>query len=297
MRGAALPERPHGYWEYARALSGETNPHTFLEWLLLGPDRNVKLHLLIPTQFGIALSEARRKTIESVIALHPEKERVLQKQQACLAMCAKCQAPLAEHPDRLRQVVLRVASGQAMNDVWNYDFMLCFLCAECQTVKTCTLFKTSDAIYEALSACVARYGFAEAFVLCDPPRPPGGGDRKLMDSYLERFILLNQFAPRILEATMHVSRHCHHCGKQVKRIKWCQVCRSVRFCKRGQCLAKAARNGHEQHLCVALRERHLFHVEDAWYVDTTGEHVLVCNRYRRLSFPPAEPGGTTGSPN
>jgi hypothetical protein len=109
-----------------------------------------------------------------------------------------------------------------------------------------------------------------------------------MDAYLERFILLNEFTPEVLEATMHVSRYCYHCGKQVKQIKWCVVCRSVRFCKRGECFAKATLNGHVQHVCVALRERHLFHVEDAWYVDETGERVLLCNRYRRILPPQAE---------
>lgn len=281
MRGFAVPQRPPEYWECARVLLNETNPNTFLEWLLLGPDRNVKLHLLIPTQFGVALSETRHAAARA--AAPPEVSDVLAKQQECQSKCAKCQVHLATHPTRLYQVVLRIASGQGMRDVWNYDFFMCFLCADCQTVRTCSLFKTSEAICESLSACIAKYGFAEAFT-----REAAGED--LMDAYLERFILLNQHTRAILEATMHVSRYCYHCGKQVKRIKWCAVCKCVRFCKRGECLAKATRDGHQRHLCIALYEMHLFHVEEALFVDLTGEKVLPCNRYRRLVPPPPQAG-------
>jgi hypothetical protein len=273
MRGFAVPQRPDDYWECARIVMNNSSASTFLEWLLLGPDRNIQLHLLIPTQFGILLNKRRGERIVSIVKEHADKASILIRQQDCMTRCAKCDAPLEQHEDKPFQMVLRLATGQALDDVWSYDFLLCFFCADCQTVKTCTLFKTSDLIYAPLSACIAKYGFADAF------RPPRSRN-DLMDAYLERFILLNQHTPNILKEALHVDQYCYHCGKQVKRLKACPQCSLVYFCTRGDCLEKATANHHQQHLCIALRERHLFHIEDALYIND--QEVLPCKRYAKI---------------
>lgn len=271
MRGFAVPNKPDAYWECARIVMGAAD--TFLEWLLLGPDRNVQLHLLIPTQFGILLNKQREERILSIVKEHANKAPVLLRQQECMTRCVQCNIPLEQHQDKPYQVVIRIATGQALDDVWSYDFFLCFFCFDCQTVKTCSLFKTSDLIYGPLSECIAKYGFADAF-------PPPRARHDLMDSYLERFILLNQHTPSLLEEVLRLSCYCFHCGQQVKRLKPCAQCALVYFCTKGDCLQKATANHHQQHLCVALRERHLFHVEDAMYI--SGEEVLPCRRYAKI---------------
>lgn len=272
MRGFSVPPHlPSIYWECARVLLSESNPHTFLEWLLLGPDNPVTLHLLIPTQLGMCINDARNQAVNTLIEQqHSDKSEVLKKQQSCLLRCVKCLAEIPAHPDRFYQVVLRVANGQS-----HYDFFFCFFCSNCQTVKTCALFKSSEAIYEAFSACVEKYAFCK----------PLNMNASLMDAYLERFITLNAYTSNILEQCMHVSRYCYHCGKQVKKLKACSVCGVVRFCKRGECLKKATLNGHQQHVCRALCEMRLFHVEDALFVDT---EVLPCNRYQWIPPQKAE---------
>lgn len=271
-----VPTRPDDYWECARILCQDTNNrNTFLEWILLGPDRNVCLHLLIPTQFGILMNSVRTKRILDMIKQHPGKVSVLIKQHECINQCVKCGVALEEDGNRPRQVVLRIASGQALHDEWNYDFLLCFFCFDCQTVKTCALLKTSETMVSSLNACIARYGFAEGFA-------PIAIRDNLMYSYLDRFLLLNYHMMSILEECMYISKYCYHCGKQVKRLKVCEDCGVVYFCKRGDCQQKATNNHHQHHLCPALREKHIFHVEDAFYVTTTGEEVLPCKSYVKI---------------
>jgi hypothetical protein len=280
MRGFQVPTKPEDYWECARIVMGTEREvsSNLLEWLLLGPDRNVQLHLLIPTQFGILLNEMRAKKIVSVIKEHPDKSSILLRQQECIMHCCKCQKSLEQMEDKPYQVVIRIASGETLVDesVWNYDFLLCFLCFDCQTAKTCALLKTSEVVYESLAECFLKYGFSEPF-----------SSENLMDAYLERFILLNQQTPLILEEVMQVSRYCHHCGKQTKRLVECVLCKIVYFCSRGDCLKKAHANHHEKHLCLALREQNLFHIESALYVNLIGvgeesKRILLCNRYAKI---------------
>lgn len=278
MRGFAVPNRPDDYWECARIVSqgsGTVERNTFLEWILLGPDRNVQLHLLVPTQFGIMVNNARTQEILGVVKKHPDKATVLIKQHDCTVQCVKCGVELKQNEDKPRQVVLRIASGQALHDEWNYDFLLCFFCFDCQTVKTCTLLKTNDTIFNALNACIGRYGFADAL-------PPPTVRLDLMDSYLERFVLLNLHSATLLEEIMQLSKSCYHCGAQVRKLNACEYCGIIYFCKRGECLQKATNNNHQEHLCLALREKHLFHVEESLYVTATGEEVLPCNRYFKI---------------
>lgn len=276
MRGFQVPARPEDYWECARIMSqGDHNTSTFLEWILLGPDRNVQLHLLIPTQFGIYLNSARSKKILSVISNHPDKAGILIRQHDCINQCVKCNNILQEDENKPRQVVLRVASGQTLHDEWNYDFLMCFFCFDCQTTKTCNLIKTSDAMFDSFNVAVARYGFADAFA-------PLTKRHDLMDSYLERFVLLNEYTPSLLEESMHLSKYCYHCGAQVKKLKACEACCIMYYCKKGSCIQKAMDNHHQNHECLALREKHLFHVEDALYVTPTGEDLLSCKRYVRI---------------
>jgi hypothetical protein len=278
MRGFAVPsesERLPYYWDSARILLDEINPHTFLEWLLLGPDRNVRLHLLIPTQWGFLLNETRMQKINTVISQHGDKLAVLKKQQDHLLCCVKCLKSLEEHQSKPYQVVIRIASGQSVGDVWNYDFFFGFFCFDCQTVKTCALFLSSEAIYGMLSQCISRYAFSEAFA-------PVNKKHYLMDAYLERFILLNQFEEQILEDTMHVSKYCYHCGEQKRRIQPCELCGIIRFCTKGTCREKAFKgNYHQDHLCKALRERSLFHVDEALFISEAGE-LQEARRFVRI---------------
>lgn len=272
MRGFVVPPRPDDYWECARIVIGSCDRSavaTFLEWLLLGPDRNVQLHLLIPTQFGILLNKKRGEHIIEIIKKHPDKASILIKQQECMMCCVKCNSDLNQNEEKPYQVVLRIASGQTLEEsqIWNYDFLLCFFCFDCQTVKTCALFKTTDFIYDTLSKNVSKV-FETPF---------GGAEKDLMDLYLERFILLNSYTPLLIEEKI-----CHHCGQQTKRLKACEACKMIYFCAKGNCLEKATANDHQRHLCVALRERHLFHVEDALYVTGSGDKVLECKRYAKI---------------
>lgn len=275
MRGFHVPSQSDDYWECARIVQEKSDSNTFLEWLLLGPDRNVKLHLLLPTQFGIFLNKQRTERVATIVKQNPGKSSILLKQHDCASHCVKCNTKLKEDENKPYQVVLRIASGQSLDETWNYDFLFCFFCFTCQTTKTCALLKTSDVIFEALSVCISRYGFVHAF---DSPEK----QYDLMDAYLERFILLNQYVRSILEESMHTSKYCHHCGKQPKRLKPCAECGIVFFCSRGDCLQKATANNHQLHLCMALKEKHLFHVECALYVDATGERVVECSRYARI---------------
>jgi hypothetical protein len=286
MRGFVVPKKPDDYWECARiVLNGEFTHTTsqeatiiFLEWLLLGPDRSVQLHLLVPTQFGILLNKKRAERVVSVAKENPDKASILLQQHDCMVRCVKCNKELKQHEDKPYQVVIRMATGQTLDDsnVWNYDFLLCFFCFDCQTTKTCALLKTSEVMYESLSECIAKYGFSQEFTHTSD----------LMDVYLERFILLNQYTPEILRESMQTHKYCYHCGKQVKKIRPCAKCDMVSFCVRGDCLEKATSNNHEQHLCVALRERHLFHVEEALYVYSNEligkKEVLPCKRYAKI---------------
>jgi hypothetical protein len=276
MRGFAVSkEKNLEYWECARFLLDEKNPHTFLEWLLLGPDRNVKLHLLIPTQWGFLLNPSRREKINTVINQHVEKSLVLQKQQEHILSCARCMKKLEEHPSKPFQVVLRIASGQSVGDIWNYDFFFCFLCYDCQTVKTCSLLLSSDAIYPVLSRCISKFGFSEAFA-------PNMKETGLLDAYLERFILLNQFQEIILESTMYISQYCYHCGQHKRRLRTCEQCGIIRFCTKGDCYEKATKgNYHQDHLCKALRERSLFHVDEALFISERGE-LVEANLYKKI---------------
>jgi hypothetical protein len=276
MRGFVVPnEKNADYWAFARFL---LNEKTFLEWLLLGPDRNVQLHLLVPTQWGFLLNGARRERIATVINHNADKLDVLRKQQEHLSVCAKCSAQLEDHPSKPYQLVLRVASGQSISpaDVWNYDFFFSFFCYNCQTVKTCALMLSSDTIYAALAKCIFQYGFCEAFA-------PNVRELSLLDAYLERFILLNHFEETILETTMFISQYCYHCGKQKKKLRTCSVCGIIRFCKRGDCYKKSSKdNYHQNHLCLALRERSLFHVDEALFVSRDGK-ILEANLYQKIT--------------
>jgi len=276
MRGFVVSKNGDlGYWDCARLLLDETNPHTFLEWLLLGPDLNVNLHLLIPTQWGFLLNQARRDKISSIINHNQDKCQVLQKQQDHISSCVRCAKKLEDHPSKPYQMVLRIASGQSIGDVWNYDFLFSFFCYECQTVKTCALLLSSDAIYTALSKCIFQYGFSEAFA-------PNVRDLSLLDAYLERFILLNHFEESILETTMFISQYCYHCGQRKKKLRACNACGIVRFCKKGECFAKSHKDGyHQNHLCLALREKSLFHVDKALFISRKGQLGEV-NLYKKI---------------
>lgn len=251
----------------------ESNPHLYLQYLLLGLDTNIETHVVVPTQFSLLYSEERTLLLCRIWQRHSpplssSKLEVLEKQEHCLTCCAICCVPLDYHSKLPYQMALRIVAGPDANashadapPTWSYDVLLGMLCRQCQTTGWHALLPITLTSYPAICLVLAKMAFDE----------PLDADDDVHAQYLERIDWLNDRAAAVV-AIVHGQWRCAHCAQHRKRKQMTLCpwgCEGVVFCRSGPCL-EAAAHYHPHGLCQALKEGCLFHVTDAVLVDISG---------------------------
>lgn len=295
MRGFILPSLPGAVdWQHASKHMSEPNGHKFLEALLMGASRQVFAHLIVPTCFSVMMDAHRHERMTNVI----QKDAILRRQDDVTTSCAACLEPIAVHETSIHQryqVAIRIL-GALDSGAWTYDVALAILCRRCQTSVWRNSLLVSEDDYIAIAHAITQYAFSESIdveqFMDDERYGSQVTSMALLDSYLFRLERLNtRHTKEFLEAIQRDAQEeedamvCSHCKRaHHKLIVPCKVCMCVWFCDRPStdtrmgvgltCLELS--NIYHGPFCREIRERGVFHVEQAWYVDRRDYATVEC---------------------
>jgi len=249
----------------------ETNQNIFMERLLF-PKKAVCAHILVPTQFGIFLNGDRLEQLARLWKLAFQDNpsinlNILARQDAYTCRCAQCYHVLRINNVLPYQLVLRIVGAREADYESTYDIVFAFFCRRCQTTQAPSLLVTDETAYVAVCTAIAAFAFTQTLYL-----NMDGLD--VVGKYLERFDQINRDIPAFLSHI--VDPHtCFHCAKRQPPLL-CEGCKSLRFCN-VKCTQRHSHPDPDIGLCNALKNRRLFHVQHALYVDDSGNVTPATN--------------------
>lgn len=261
-------------WKYYNsALLDQQNPHLFFEGLASGSSMSVRLHLIIPTTFGLTLNVERNHAVayawDTQTPRHANKA-ILYKQEYFTCGCALCKRSVTTNERIPYQVALRIIittprelSDHVMPETLTYDVFMCILCRKCQNTPWHTLIPIHDDNYSMICASIATCAFSKPLTV--PQRDPA-------PYYLERLGELNdlQLLPHFLYGALKLNARCIYCGCTDKeRLTLCPNCLCVSVCCSDRCIDLGCMQ-HTDWMCERLREVGVFDVAHARCVDETG---------------------------
>lgn len=191
MRGLNLPVgwQDAVPWTFLAEHLKEKCPWRFLEYIVTGSEQRPRVHVIVPTIFGVKRTGDRTRMLAEIWSLlHFNKMQidVLIKQEQCNGYCAKCFAALPVHEDAVYQMCLRVMSG--------CHVLFSYLCHKCQIWPNLIRFDETNC-----------YIFHHAFIAF--------GDCFVRDDSLDGALKFLQKLNRKREIILHtIPRSCWVCN-------------------------------------------------------------------------------------
>jgi hypothetical protein len=308
MRGLILPSEPDsiGWHHAAKHISSESNSHEFLEALLMGRDRKVYAHLIVPTCFSIMMDDKRHATMDALIQNMSAFELcVLMRQEDVMTSCAACMEPIAvldQAVYRRYQLAIRIigavaTAGEDADAVaWTYDVALGILCRSCQTSVWRNLLLVSESDYASIAQAIRDFAFTESINIDQfMDAEMYGPDQHtitsmgLLDSYIMRLERLNlrhhEAFLQAVQCDADDAMICAHCARAHHvHVIPCRKCKATWFCNRispdtrlgyGMTCVALAKVYHGP-ACREIRKRKIFHLHQAWYVDRRDYATVSC---------------------
>ena len=305
MRGLLLPSLPGVIdWEHALTSMSDPHPTRFLEALIMGGKRDVYAHLIVPTCFSIMMDDKRHEALEAVIQTQDALNAcVLLRQDDVMTSCAACLEPVIVTLEeggpwvhRQYQVALHIIGALESTTSWTFDVCMGILCRDCQTTVWRNSLLISEADYTSIARGITDLGFSDAISVDQfmdvkryGPDPRMITCMGLIDSYLYRLERINKFYVKdflqLVQTDEDDALVCYHCKRaHHELVVPCKTCGLVWFCNRPSNDHRFGRNKTCMELgaiyhgpaCREIREREIFHIAEAWYVDRRDYATVHC---------------------
>lgn len=283
-----LPTRELVDWKHARSLMKPEIPcHQFLEGLVMGSQRRVFTHLILPTCMSVMIDADRNVEFALKIAREKVYSDVLIHQHNITVSCIVCGCPLVTHSQKPYQMAIRIIGAtDKKENKWTYDFLLALFCHVCNTRPWRSLLLVKESIYVELSVAISehgfnhtldvgqfmdfeKYGYEDTFYVTS---------MALLDSYLTRFICINKKTTMILQQ-LQTNEYdlpvCYHCKRATHSLVQCDDCKVVSFCNdvspdkrlgRDRTCLELGRIYHKP-ACEEIRKGYIFDVENSYFVN------------------------------
>lgn len=260
MRGSYFIPVDRQHNDAIRVFLSDKNSHLFLERLLLGPEFDIRIHLIIPTLFAECVDDSWLSRVD----IPPETADldVITRQYQCSLECIRCARKIEPHPSDTHQIALRIVAGTRDSDQqWCYDFLMGLLCKRCRTVPQTFTCQIDSSYYPQIANVIAKY------VLWTPLDVSNDG-YYVATQYLNAFeMAASRYSPNIVRYVLGATRLevCEYCKLATPLVNVCQRCQCIPFCT-SPCRA-TVRCAHDNGVCVLIRKGRLFDVANAFYID------------------------------
>lgn len=237
----------------------------FMERMLMGAGREAHSHMLIPTQMGMFLNQARKNYMVSLWGEASANIELdfLRVQEEIQCSCALCNVPLPINELLPYQIAIRMVGGldSATPALCVYDLIISLLCRKCQTCSWHSWLVISEHKYIELCRGIAEFGFK--FPIKNVPE-------SMEEHYVSRFDCINKKTYEMMTRFLHPEsdHRCYVCGEDVYKPTSCPACGCVSFCEK--CVGDWVLSHGVWGLCRALKKNYLFHVDQVYYVDQLG---------------------------
>lgn len=201
--------------------------------------KQVYIHLIIPTQFGI----------------HADDE------------CGICSNQYTTKKKKIQQVFVRVIAGTETTELdapWIYSLHFGTYCNQCKPLKQKNVFVVIDSSHfpqmvQLIDECAFQNHIVSPKNFLD--ETGANGFEALVESYLWRFTLLNSYIGRFCALLQRTANACHYCHEEKHSVQPCSDCHQFKFCAALDCKRKRDKYHCSRGPCQALKQQRLFHAD------------------------------------
>lgn len=277
MRGAFYSDRFIVDWSSAKEALSDSDPHYFMEKLLMADYHRVYTHLLIPTLFGVYYESSRQEGLRNIWRawqLDKDQLAVVERQDAITMSCAFCYTQLKCDSKKPYQAVLRLIAGTPENNSreWRYDFIYGFACRKCQTMPWHCLYAVGENdLFLTTKQCFNKYGFCTEIL----PIRHFFEQCSAIENTRERvlYAVMFSYVHRVQQVPMEALQlfnngHCYNCNKpfsKKNKPRACEKCQFVVFCSK-HCY-DYAQGWYHYTCCEKISKGQLFLTDMAFYIN------------------------------